>query len=672
MKIAFLFNLKRTAAIEEAEFDPPEVVETIFNALGSSGDQVTKIEMTRDGRWIKELQDLNPDLVFNTAEGFCGIGREALAPTALEQLQLRYVGSGPFSCFLTLDKYLTKKVVADWGVDTPESYFISDLSLIETIANELPYPVFVKPNFEGSSKGITQRSRCNNKAELTSYAKDCLHDFSDGIIIERYIEGKDITVPFIDGLGPNQGVLEPVEYTGTQRGDSNIYDYDMKNIDDRNIGVKCPADISDQVKAKVTEQTKILTSALGICDMCRADFRVTSNGDVYFIEVNALPSFQPDAGLFMASGQLGLDYKQTIQSILQSAIKRNKLKSSGVAKARKLTNKQPTLALVFNMKKKSPGDEGYEEEAEFDSPQTIEAIACALRDNGFKPIMIEADRDLAKNLMTHGIDVVFNIAEGLNKQSREAQVPALCDLLGIEHTGSDAACLSITLNKALSTKLVLSENLKAPRSVVFHSKRKKYKHNLKYPLIIKPNLEGTSKGIYNDSVVENNEELEHKLEDLFTKFHGPMLCEEFIIGREFTVGLIGDSNPQVIGITEIKFKSNGLKYPIYSYEAKQEANPLNNDIYELICPAQVSPKLYKNLITVSKNIFKLTGCRDVARIDYRVADNDDIYFIEINPLPGLSPGFSDLSILAEKNGITYTQLISKIAGPAIRRWRKNS
>jgi D-alanine-D-alanine ligase len=671
MHIAFVFNLKRSDKVEEAEFDTEDVIEAIAKGLGANGDQVTKIEMTKDGSWVDELKKANPDLVFNTAEGFFGAGREAYAPTVFEQLQLPYVGSGPYACFITLDKFLTKKVVEDKGVNTPESFFVTNKNELETVAGELPYPVFVKPNFEGSSKGITSRSYCQTREEFLSYAGELVSEYPEGILVERFIDGKDVTVPFVEGLGKNDGVLEVVEYTGTTKGDLVIYDYEMKNAEDSTVDVLCPANIESETREKIIEQMKLVVDSLGIVDMCRADFRVTPNGEVYFIEVNALPSLQPGAGLFSASEKENLNYQQTIQAIVTSAARRNKTTIKRVFKSRKIKTRLPNLALVYNVKKKKPEEEGYEDEAEFDSQHTIDSIATALKNNGHTPVLIEADRDLAKNLLSNEIEVVFNIAEGMHKQSREAQVPALCDLLGIEHTGSDAACLSITLNKALSTKMVLSEKLDAPRSIVFNSKKKNYQHDLQYPVIIKPNLEGTSKGIYDNSVVNDEAELNERLAELFDKLKGPMMVEEFIKGREFTVGLIGEHSPQVIGISEVVFKNDHDGRSIYSFEAKSLDNQLDNDVFKIVSPADIEQTLEKKIIKTSKKIFKITGCRDVARIDYRISSDNKIYFIEVNPLPGLSPGFSDLTIMAEKNGLSYDALIGKIVTPAVRRWRKN-
>lgn len=668
MKIAFVYNLKRSDSIEEAEFDTQDVINSISGGLKGKENEIIPIEMTKDGKWIDLLKASTPDIVFNTAEGYLGMGREAYAPTVFEQLNLNYVGSGPYACFLTLDKFLCKSVVMSKGVPAPKGYFISSTQEIDLIADELNYPVFVKPNFEGSSKGITQDSKCINKSNFLKYAKKSLKEFSHGLIVESYIEGKDITIPYIAGLG-SDGVLEPIEYIGTSVGESNIYDYEMKNGDDDLISVLCPANIPSEVNIKIKEYMKIVVTSLGINDMARADFRVTPNGDIFFIEVNALPSLQEGAGIFAATSLLGLDYGQTISKILEGAI--NRPENSGIKKVRSLKKTKPNVALVYNLKRKKPGEDGYEIEAEFDSLDTVNAIRDAIEFNNFDCKMIEANKELTSNLEREKIDVVFNIAEGINKSSREAQVPALCDLLNIEHTGSDATCLCLTLNKSIASKVVAQSGFHVPKSALINPKSKKYNHDLTYPIIIKPNQEGSSKGIYNNSVVNNDDELKTFITERFSDFNSLLLAEEYILGREITVGLIESSTVKIIGMSEITFKGDS-KYPVYSYELKQIDDPLNNSEFQVISPPDINEKLKSSLLKTSKGIFKATGCRDVARIDFRITDDEKIYFIEVNPLPGLSPNFSDLPIIADKNGLNYNKLINKILRPAITRWRKSS
>lgn len=676
MHIAFVFNRQHSSSIDEAEFDTPETVRAIREGIEQNGHQVTEIEMNRDGSWMRQLKQAAPDLIFNTTEGYRGVGRESLAPICFEQLELPYVGSGPYSCFLTLDKFLTKQVVQMHGVPVPEGVFVTDLKEFQSVAGEMTFPVFIKPNFEGSSKGITEQSLCRTKKEAATYLKTLLKQFPDGAIVERYIEGKDVTVPFIDGLGSDNGVLEPIEYvlTGGSGADNKgfIYDFALKNERDEDVGIRCPADISSGAREKIMKAMRQAVKALGVQDMARADFRVTPNGEVYFIELNALPSLQPGAGIFAAAEREGLNYSQTFGAIVQSALNRYKKRPGGGRSTRRIRTRDPRVALVYNLKRKHHDDADYENEAEFDSIETVNAIQAAIEANGYKVSKIEATPGLAGELIESEIDVVFNIAEGSNKRGREAQVPAVCDLIGIEHTGSDATCLAITLDKALTGKVLRAEGIRTPQSMVYTRPPKQLKHKLQFPVIVKPNLEGTSKGIYDNSVVHNDDELRAAITRLHESGSGSILCEEYIVGREFTIAVVGGSNLQVLGPLEIEFKNKENKFSVYSFEAKQAENQLDNDIFKMVCPANISEPVRRKVQKFAVKCFRAAGCRDIARIDFRLTPEEKPVFIEINPLPGLSPGFSDLTIMAQKLDWCYENLIGAIIKPAVRRWRRGA
>lgn len=668
MKIAFVFNQQRDGGIHEAEFDTPETIAAICDGLKGEKNTVVPIEMTPDGSWIKELKQAKPDLIFNTAEGFHGIGRESAAPICFEQLQIPYVGSGPYTCFLTLDKFLTKQMVARHGVPVPDGIIVTNIKEFHAAANELLYPVFIKPNYEGSSKGITSESFCRTKEEAVQYTTKLLAEFPDGVLIERYIKGKDVTVPYIQGLGKDGGVLEPLEYVGPKTQDNWIYDYELKNTRDEEVTVKCPAEIKPRVRQKIIQAMKLAVRALAVQDMARADFRVTDSGEVYFIELNALPSLQPGAGIYAASSMYGLDYKQTIQEILTSAQTRFKIPKH--RSSHKMITKVPNVALVYNLKRKSHDDDDYESEAEFDSIDTVNAIEKAVISNGYPVKKIEASPNLAEHLLDEEIDVVFNIAEGASKRAREAQVPAICDLLNIEHTGSDATCLAVTLDKALTNKIMRSEGVKAPRSKVFSRPPKVLRHRLQFPVIVKPNLEGTSKGIYANSVAHNNAELQTAIERLWESNTNSILCEEYIVGREFTIAVLGGHSLQTLGPLEIAFKDKENPYSVYSFDLKQLDEQEDNQHFTMVCPVALEDAVRKRIQRFALKCFRVAGCRDIARIDFRLNKDNVPYFIEINPLPGLSPGFSDLTIMAERLNWSYEKLIGTILRPAVRRWRK--
>ncbi len=674
MKIAFVFNRKTDDSMEQAEFDTPETIASIHQALASGGHQVSDIEMTLKDSvsvWIRQLDELRPDIIFNTAEGYYGVGRESLGPTIFEQLKIPYIGTGPYGCFLTLDKFLTKQMVASRKVPVAEGYFVNNVIELESIVRDVVYPAFVKPNYEGSSKGITSRSFCRDADELMSYGTECLKQFPHGLLIERFIPGRDVSVPFIAGVGDG-GVLEPLEYifSKTTDGTENaIYDYELKNHLDDVVSVRCPAAIEPALRARLIECMKKIIPACGVSDFTRADFRITPEGELYFLELNALPSLQPGAGVFEATKLLGLDYNATILKIVEAASARLKLNGNRArAPYRLRSTKNPRVGLVYNLKRKDVADPEYVHEAEFDSQKTVDALHRAMEKMGFDVIPIEALKTLSEDLIEYKVDVVFNIAEGSNKRAREAQVPAICDLLGIEHTGSDATCLAITLDKALTKKLLAQDRILTPKYFVYQGGAKFPDVALRFPVIVKPNHEGTSKGIGEKSVVMSQDELVRIAVSQWHHFKEPILCEEYIEGREFTIGVLGNHTLKVLGPMEISFTGEAGKFPVYGFEAKH-VEPTANPIFNLVCPVSLGKELDRKVSVFAKKVFRLLGCRDVGRIDFRLDSRGNIYFIEINPLPGLAPQFSDLVILAERSGMNYEVLIKRILSPAIQRWR---
>jgi D-alanine-D-alanine ligase len=188
---------------------------------------------------------------------------------------------------------------------------------------------------------------------------------------------------------------------------------------------------------------------------------------------------------------------------------------------------------------------------------------------------------------------------------------------------------------------------------------------------VKPNVEGTSKGVYDSSVVHDDGQLLEAMDRLSSTSISNILVEEYIQGREFTAGILAYPRLEVLGPTEIAFKS-GKQFPVYSFEAKQLENQLDNEHFRMVCPAEISDNVLRKIRYFAKKCFRAVGARDVARIDFRMQDDGTLFFIEINPLPGLTPGYSDLAIMIEKMGMSYEELIRRILYPAIARWRKTS
>ncbi len=220
MRIALTHNLRLSDSEEEAEFDTEETVNALASAIERLGHRVEKMEVSGPAsRTVARLEAFSPDLIFNTAEGRRGRFREAFFPALFEELGFAYTGSDAYVLALTLDKQLTKLILREESVRTPGWQFVEKPS--ELKADELHFPVIVKPNFEGSSKGITQASVAENVESLKKKVAEALEKYPAGLLVEEFIVGKDLTVPFLEYVDNDfDGVLSPVEYVVDARGDT--------------------------------------------------------------------------------------------------------------------------------------------------------------------------------------------------------------------------------------------------------------------------------------------------------------------------------------------------------------------------------------------------------------------------------------------------------------------
>ncbi len=354
------------------------------------------------------------------------------------------------------------------------------------------------------------------------------------------------------------------------------------------------------------------------------------------------------------------------------------------------------VGLVFNLKKERQDDSGSDDSfssvkflnkssaehklqtvddtyAEWDTWETINAVKNALEEN-HNVILIEANEDAFDKLRKTRPDIVFNIAEGFYGASREAQIPAILEMLNIPYTGSDPLTLAICLDKA-RTKEILSY-YKIPTAkffVVENLDEFDGATDLEFPLIVKPLHEGSSKGIFNSSVVSNKNELYLEIERVIKTYNEPALVEEFLPGREFTVAILGNGkSAKVLPIIEIKFDSLPPEAkPIYSFEAKwiwdTREKPL--DIFQ--CPAEIDNKLKEMIEKIALSTFKVLRCRDWCRIDMRLDKNGIPNILEVNPLPGILPNPEDNSCFpkaARAAGLTYNQMINEVLNSALKRY----
>lgn len=346
------------------------------------------------------------------------------------------------------------------------------------------------------------------------------------------------------------------------------------------------------------------------------------------------------------------------------------------------------VALLANLKVNAPKFPGMPDDywADLDSEGTVDAIADALRQGGHRVTFLEGDATLYDRVRELQPDICFNICEGHFGDAREAQVPAMLEMLRIPYTGSKVLTLALTLDKPMTKRVLAYHDLPTPPFQVFERPDEPLDPGLDFPLFAKPSSQGTGMGISPRSVVRDEAELRAQVATLMEDYREPILVERFVSGRDITVGMVGNLAPPVawrLPSDETAARvTKGLRFlpaleidlgpyreqegGLYTRHAKVElADKLN-----YICPARLDPEQLEELNRLAAATFRVTGTLDVARVDFRLDENDNEkpYILEINPLPGLSPGISDLVIEAEAAGIGHTELVNLILEQALERY----
>jgi D-alanine-D-alanine ligase len=325
------------------------------------------------------------------------------------------------------------------------------------------------------------------------------------------------------------------------------------------------------------------------------------------------------------------------------------------------------IGLSFDLKTPVSGRHAVEDALEeYDSPETVAVIAAALESGGHQVFRLGGGTQFLDNIRREKVDIVFNIAEGQgNHRSREAQVPAVLEMLEIPYTGSDPQTLAICLDKPITKKLVATESVPTPAwlRIADESELDSVSwEDFSFPAIIKPAFEGSSKGIRLTSLVHDASRAEEEAGRILADYRQPVMLEQFIDGDEVTVGIIGNTPARVLGIMRVVPKKPEGPF-VYSLEVKRDY--VNLVDYE--CPARLRQDVLDRVEEASLKVFRTLGCRDFARIDFRVGRDGTPYFIEINPLPGLGT-YSDLVIMATRLGWTHESLIRAVFDAALKRY----
>jgi len=327
------------------------------------------------------------------------------------------------------------------------------------------------------------------------------------------------------------------------------------------------------------------------------------------------------------------------------------------------------IGLAYDLKDSVISSSNSPEDAleEYDSLETVDAIAAVIEDLGHEVIKLGGGREFISNVLHSDIDFVFNISEGLgNYRSREAQVPSVLEMLGIPYSGADPQCLAVCLDKPLTKKLVNLDGIRIPKwKVILDAGQLNglADEDIPLPAFIKPAYEGSSKGIRLGSRVETMADVRRVATDLLKRYGQPAMIEQFIGGDEVTVGILGNNPPAVLGIMRVLPKQKDSEF-IYSLEIKRDYERLVD--YE--CPAQLDTAISDEIKKSSLLIFNALSCRDFARLDFKLDADQVPYFLEINPLAGLNPKSSDLPIMSYKLGWTYPRLIKAILNTALQRY----
>ncbi len=305
-----------------------------------------------------------------------------------------------------------------------------------------------------------------------------------------------------------------------------------------------------------------------------------------------------------------------------------------------------------------PADDKLPEDfgAEYEDENAVRGIIDALTRGGHSAEGLCLDESLVENIRRLRPDIVFNIAEGVRGRGRECLVPAWLDHLGVPYTGSDAAALGVSLDKAMTKHIANGVGIRTPRFRVVERAEELENIDLQYPLFLKPVAEGSSMGIRNSSLVNTSEELHTMGDWVISHYRQGCLVEEFAPGREYCVGIMGNREPGTLPIVEVRTSGD-----FYSYEQKSKHEK------ELVCPAAIPDELGRDMTAMALKMYSAIGCRDLARVDFKLDHRGKPAFLEINPLPGLAGRYGIFPHQARAGGMDYETLINHIVAIALER-----
>jgi len=342
------------------------------------------------------------------------------------------------------------------------------------------------------------------------------------------------------------------------------------------------------------------------------------------------------------------------------------------------------VAVLANIKDDSkPKPEGVPPDAfaDYDHIETIDSIRAAIETDGHQAMFIQADEDLPFALREEKPDICFNIAEGLGGDAREAQVPALLEMMKIPYTGSRVLTNGISLDKTLTKRIWRDRRLPVAPFQEFLIGDEALRADLEFPLFVKPAREGTGMGVDTNAIVNNEKELRERTDYIINTYQQPALVEMFLPGREFTVGILGRADAKLYSRHPEWYEKDGFhRFPILELDMTRSVTPMvysqeakSKDVGEegapgYFCPADIEPELEKKLKYFAFRAHFLLNALDVSRTDIRLDAQANPRVMESHTLPGLTANYSDLCLQSKAEGIRYEDLILEILYLGASRW----
>jgi D-alanine-D-alanine ligase len=327
------------------------------------------------------------------------------------------------------------------------------------------------------------------------------------------------------------------------------------------------------------------------------------------------------------------------------------------------------IAFCYNVHPENLSPEDEERYAEFDSLETINTVAASIRELGYKLVEIEFNENFVDRLKQTKPDLVFNIVEGWRGEDREAQAPAVYEMLGLKYTGSTPLAHALSLDKIAGKRVMEHCGVKTAPFRVFTEPIKAMPSDMfGFPMIVKPAHEGSSIGMDNNAYVTNADQLINRVNMVVTKYKQPALVEKFIEGREFNQAFIGNKNPIFFPIVEIDYSY--LPDHIHKFSSYEVKTSLD-DPSSTICPARITKEEQEKITDAVRRANQALGIRDYSRTDLRLDNNGDVYILEINSVPGIAPGIQENNSMPKAirtYGWTYTQMIGAIIDAALERY----